>query len=153
MILISHRGNLNGKNPKMENRPSYIKQALNQGFNCEIDLWNINNKWYLGHDEPKIKVTYNWLVNNSYGLWVHCKNIEAINKLVLKNGKNIRDNNINYFWHENDKLTLTSKGYIWASPTRIAIPNSIVVAPEKRNTILKNCLGICSDFIINYANI
>ena len=29
MIYISHRGNLTGKNPKMENKPSYISDALN----------------------------------------------------------------------------------------------------------------------------
>ena len=28
MILISHRGNTNGKNPQKENTVSYIQQAL-----------------------------------------------------------------------------------------------------------------------------
>mgnify|MGYP001440007744 CR=1 FL=1 len=28
MILISHRGNIKGKNPEMENSPKYIKKAL-----------------------------------------------------------------------------------------------------------------------------
>jgi hypothetical protein len=27
MILISHRGNLTGKNPELENKPSYIADA------------------------------------------------------------------------------------------------------------------------------
>ena len=28
MILISHRGNINGSKPEMENKPEYIQQAL-----------------------------------------------------------------------------------------------------------------------------
>ena len=32
MILISHRGNLTGKNPERENHPDYIKEALDLGF-------------------------------------------------------------------------------------------------------------------------
>ena len=26
------------------------------------------------------------------------------------------DKTFNYFWHQNDKFTLTSKGYIWTFP-------------------------------------
>ena len=32
MILISHRGNLNGVNVKKENSVDYIEEALDQGF-------------------------------------------------------------------------------------------------------------------------
>ena len=53
MIFISHRGNLTGKNPEKENKPSYISEALNQGYNCEVDVWFVDNKFMLGHDEPK----------------------------------------------------------------------------------------------------
>ena len=35
MILISHRGNLSGKNEELENSPEYIMNALNYGFNVE----------------------------------------------------------------------------------------------------------------------
>ena len=28
MILISHRGNINGPNPEMENNPEYIQKAI-----------------------------------------------------------------------------------------------------------------------------
>ena len=30
MILISHRGNTNGPNPRLENDPRYIFETLNQ---------------------------------------------------------------------------------------------------------------------------
>ena len=38
MILISHRGNLEGKNPEKENSPIYVLQALSKGFDVEVDI-------------------------------------------------------------------------------------------------------------------
>jgi hypothetical protein len=50
MILISHRGNINGKQPSKENHPLYIFEAIKQGFQVEIDVWFIDGKFKLGHD-------------------------------------------------------------------------------------------------------
>ena len=36
MILISHRGNINGKKIELENNPSYIQSTLNLGYEVEI---------------------------------------------------------------------------------------------------------------------
>ena len=47
MKIISHRGNLNGENPNLENTKQYIDTAMNEGFDVEVDLWNIDNKYYL----------------------------------------------------------------------------------------------------------
>ena len=48
MILISHRGNLNGKSDE-ENHPNHIDITLRQGFDVEIDVWKVNQvEWYLG---------------------------------------------------------------------------------------------------------
>ena len=52
MILISHRGNIDGPNSKLENNPTYIDRALDKGFNVEIDLWVYEKEFFLGHDEP-----------------------------------------------------------------------------------------------------
>ena len=60
MILISHRGNLNGKTDD-ENKPKYIEQALNQGFDVEIDVWYIDNQFWLGHDKPQYKISEGFL--------------------------------------------------------------------------------------------
>ena len=38
MILISHRGNLNGPQPENENKPEYVEIAL-KNFNVEIDVF------------------------------------------------------------------------------------------------------------------
>ena len=36
MILISHRGNISGPNPERENHPEYIFEALQAGYDVDI---------------------------------------------------------------------------------------------------------------------
>jgi hypothetical protein len=140
MIFISHRGNLNGKIPEMENSPEYINNAIKRGFDVEVDVWS-ENDFYLGHDSPKYKINFDYLTNKK--IWCHCKNEECIEKLI--------NTDVHFFWHENDKLTLTSKNFIWAYPD-IKYPNkSIGVLPEKLNAKFDNCLGICSDYVLKYT--
>ena len=57
---------------------------------------------------------------------------------------------LNYFWHQEDTLTLTSKRYIWAYPGKQPIENSISVMPEIKNDDISLCVGICSDYILKY---
>jgi len=143
MILISHRGNTTGPNPDRENHPDYIDNAISLGFNVEVDVWIINNTINLGHDSPQYKITHQWLNNRYNNLWIHCKNIKAIEWF-----NSIKE--FNYFWHEEDTLTLTSQGYIWAYPGKQSIKHSIAVMPEIKNDDVSLCLGVCSDYIKNY---
>lgn len=142
--FISHRGNINGKNPNLENSESYIDLTIQKGFDVEIDIWIVDNILYLGHDQPEYKINEEFLIKRKNKLWIHCKNIDSL--LFLKE----IDNGFNYFWHENDTLTLTSLGYIWAYPGKQPIKNSIAVLPEIYNDKIQNCLGICSDYILKY---
>ena len=140
MYFISHRGNLNGQNPKEENKIDYINEALNQNFDVELDLWYKNNNFYLGHDEPLYLVDINFLNNKKF--WIHTKNLNCFYEL--------EKTNLNFFWHENDKIVITSKGYFWNYPGTELSNNSICVLPEKNDETNFKCLGICSDFIKNY---
>ena len=47
MILISHRGNINSKNPDLENSIPYLNNALSKGFHIEVDVWHKNNTFTL----------------------------------------------------------------------------------------------------------
>lgn len=143
MILISHRGNTTGPNPEQENHPDYIDNAISLGFDVEVDIWVINSTINLGHDNPQYKVTHQWLNDRCDNLWIHCKNIKAIEWFNSIKG-------FNYFWHEEDTLTLTSQGHIWTYPGKQPIKHSIAVMPEIRNDDISLCLGICSDYIKNY---
>ena len=71
MILIAHRGNINGPNIMDENKPSYIEDAIDQGYDVEIDVWLLDGKYYLGHDEPSYLVVLEFLFMKS--IWIHCK--------------------------------------------------------------------------------
>ena len=146
MIFISHRGNLTGKNPEMENKPSYISDALNQGYHCEVDVWFVDNKFMLGHDKPKYGFPFVLFRSFYNKLWIHCKNTEAISALNDFPETHL----LNYFWHQNDDVTLTSKGYIWAYPGKQPIKSSIAVLPEIHNDDTTYAIGICSDNIKKY---
>jgi hypothetical protein len=144
MILISHRGNINGKIPDKENNPEYIDNAIYLDYDVEIDIWFKDNKLWLGHDFPQYNIDEMWLSLRKKNLWIHCKNIEALSYF------SDRLNLFNYFWHEQDTVTLTSKKYIWAYPGKQPIKNSIAVMPELNNDNISQCMGVCSDYIQNY---
>jgi len=145
MILIAHRGNTNGRFESYENEPNYIDKAISEGFDVEIDIWYKDNTLWLGHDRPNYGVDIKWIQDRKEKLWIHCKNIEA---MVYFNSDLV--NQYNYFWHQEDTLTLTSYKYIWAYPGKQPIKNSIAVMPELYKDNIEKCIGICSDYIKNY---
>jgi hypothetical protein len=143
MILISHRGNTNGKFESYENEPAYVDKAISEGFDVEIDVWMVEGQLFLGHDIPQYGVSQLWFNDRYERLWIHCKNIEAMEWFNMIGG-------FNYFWHQEDTLTLTSMNVIWAYTGKQPIKGSIAVMPEIYNDDLDSCMGICSDYIQNY---
>ena len=135
MILIAHRGNLNGKSNK-ENKPGYIHKALGQDFDVEIDVWYIEDEFWLGHDIPQYKIEENFLENPR--LWCHAKSIDTLYKMTS-------NSLIHCFWHQEDDVTLTSRGYLWTYPGKQLTKKSICVLPEKR--FEAEMVGVCSDYI------
>jgi hypothetical protein len=142
MRLISHRGNITGPNPDLENNPSYIKEALNAGYDVEVDVWYQENKFWLGHDSPEYQIEIDFLHTSK--LWCHAKNDQALFAMQSQEG-------IHYFWHQDDDFTLTSEGFIWTYPEKTLYYNSICVLPEMgHDDNIEHCYGICSDFIYLY---
>ncbi len=145
MILIAHRGNTVGKFESYENEPNYIDKAIKEEYDVEIDIWYKDDNLFLGHDVPQYGIPLRWLRDRIGNLWIHCKNIDAM--LFFNSCGYI----FNYFWHESDTVTLTSKGYIWSYPTPKPYKGSIAVLPELDfYSDVTGCLGICSDVISNY---
>ena len=151
MKLIAHRGNIFGPNPLEENYPEYIETAIAGGYDVEIDVRCEDHQFYLGHDEPQYYVPMTWLVKRKDKLWIHCKDFKSLD---------IFSNNpidFNFFWHENDNYTLTSKGYIWTYPGQLFGNNSVIVIPEvfdlqniqDNDTIVysKRFFAVCSDYV------
>jgi len=144
MKLISHRGNINGRFETYENEPTYIDKAISDGYDVEVDVWYLDGNLFLGHDKPQYGVDFRWFRDRISKLWIHCKNIESVNFFCDCQYE------FNYFWHENDTITLTSFNFIWAFPGKQPIQKSIAVLPEIYNDDITSCLGVCSDYIQKY---
>jgi len=141
MIFISHRGNITGKNKEKENSPEYIEAALKKGYHVEVDVWYINKKWYLGHDLPQHEIEPSFLNNDK--LWCHAKNIESLERMI--------EEDIHCFWHQEDDVTLTSRGYLWTYPGKKVTTKSIAVLPEIKDFVnIGIVAGICTDYPLLY---
>ena len=153
MIKISHRGNIGGPLPERENSPDYIQEAISRGFEVKIDVWyqpvelgvmwnprNINDGWFLGHDGPKHKIDFSFLMSKD--LWCQAKNLKALQTMI--------NYNILCFWHQEDDFSLTSTGHIWTRPDKMVCKNSILVCQTLEKTLeasKKNIYGVCSDYV------
>jgi len=152
MKLIAHRGNIDGPNLKMENKPEYLLDALSKGYDIETDVWGKNGELWVGHDEPIYKIKeffghFDYLGDGR--IWYHCKNIEA---LIICEREGV--GRTNFFFHDSDDFTLTSNGHIWTFPGKpLLSKKSISVLPERTDEeVPKNIYGICSDFIGLYID-
>lgn len=151
MKFIAHRGNINGKDLSRENQPEYIKEAINQGFDVEVDVYLINNQLFLGHDTPQFKVKIDFFLEYSKYLWIHTKNFEAFDFLFHNYP------NLHYFYHTSEDFILTSLKFIWVYPNKpLFSSGSVCVMPEKANyklEELKRCYAICSDNVEYYKKL
>ena len=144
MRIISHRGNLYGQDSLTENSPKQIEQCIQSGFDCEIDLRSHQDCLYLGHDTFQYKIDLNWLIERSEVLWIHCKDSETLTYLKKFGTK------LNYFWHETDKLTITTSGYLWCYPNTF-VNHVKAVWLDLGDAVLPNTIpkiyGICGDTV------
>ena len=141
MKFIAHRGLFNGPDANLENRTEQIVTALSLGYDCEIDLWVVDSKFFLGHDRPDFEIKENFL--NQQGLWIHAKNLSALRYLS--------ETGLAYFWHQSDDCVITSNGYIWTFPDKELTDRSIQLMPEWKDPAFERVefksYGICSDYV------
>ena len=143
MKLIAHRGNINGAVSQRENTPEYIQEALDLGYDVEIDVRHHDGKILLGHDNGETHIPLDWIQDRKENLWIHCKNLEALRFLNYIDG-------LNFFWHQEDDFTLTSKNIIWTYPKKPTTENSVLVCftEDEMFEAAKNPLfGICCDWV------
>jgi len=143
---IAHRGNVSAPNLDRENHPNYVVEAIEQGFDVEIDVWLIDDCWWLGHDAPEHSIAIGFFEKYHMHLWLHAKNKPAYDKLISEHA------NFNTFSHTTEPSVMTSLGIEWVYPGYPLGENSICVLPEivpnsYNVSDLKKCKGICSDYI------
>ena len=100
--IISHRGNIDGPNEKLENTLEYVQKAAEK-YRVEIDVWYQNDKFFLGHDGPTQEIDKLFLLSDAY--LVHCKNYEAF--IELK-----KYSMAEAFFQLEDDIALTTKNRI-----------------------------------------
>ena len=147
MIYIAHRGNITGKT-KHENAPGYVSDAISLGFYSEIDVWMRRGKPYLGHDAPTYKTSDSFWSKNWVHLWCHAKDLEALAWLESQG--------FHHFWHNEDVVTITSRGCWWYYPSKEVRERGINVLPEENRLSaakVRGCEGICSDVVAMYKDL
>lgn len=130
---IAHRGNTLGPNPEMENRVDYVQAALANGFDVEVDVWLTDQGFFLGHDRPLYPVNLSFLRGDR--VWCHAKNQEALAVMVGR---------CHCFWHQEDDVALTSKGYLWTYPGKILTWRSVCLFPSAAE-LNAGVVGFCAD--------
>jgi hypothetical protein len=141
--IISHRGNINGPVPSLENKPVYIDDAIRAGYDVEVDLWYVSGRYLLGHDTPDYEVRLQWLLNRNQDLWVHCKNLQASQQLVNRD--------IRYFCHTSDPYTIVSPKHLWVHELDLALDTTCVIPLMTMEDLdsfdfTNKIYGVCTDY-------
>ena len=149
MKIISHRAKFNGSSLS-ENSVKAINKSLDIGYEVEVDvLGNKEGYLALGHDKPEEKISKTYLSNPK--IWVHAKNQYALEVL--------HGTDINYFYHDNDSFTVTSKGFNWVHINSFSTINNAIYCAftieqlNKLQEIIKCPMGVCTDFPLEASKI
>lgn len=163
-LIISHRCNLNGPDPKTENTIEAIQKCIQARVDIELDIWYTNGKFFLGHEGPTTEFNPFIFDFGDSRIWFHCKSIETMDILYKQHfhfweGQNW-GNQYRLFFHDKDDMTLTSNQEFWTYPGRKLYSNSIAVMPEYQNYEYRSYVsklfleekikGICSDFPLDW---
>ena len=145
MILISHRGNITGRIPDSENRPSYIQDTINLGYDVEIDVQMKEGQLHLGHDYAQYRVELEWLVERKDRLWIHTKDFESLDLLI--------DKGLRIFFHEQERQTIINNtNLIWSHDLGSVSRKSIIplldlVSINEYGYLAQDVYGVCSDYL------
>jgi hypothetical protein len=140
MIIYAHRGNVSGISPR-ENHPDFIRLALEQGFGVEVDLWQVEGRWLLGHDGPQFPIEI--AAFDRPDVIFHLKT-PHLPSLAFADA----------FALDQDPYALTLRGRLWTnygqpvSATSIACAPELVRATEPLAEFAARCsqaFGVCTD--------
>jgi hypothetical protein len=145
MIFISHRGNIDKIDRSRENTKDYIDEAIQSGYEVEIDIWRINSDLFLGHDNAEKPVKLEWLAERKNSLWIHTKNREAFEFFTFIN------ESYKFFWHTIEPYIFTSNGLIWAHDYNQIEKENLCIVPllsleQVMSEDVRDWHAICTDY-------
>ena len=136
--FIAHRGNTSGAQPTFENRIEYLLHAYDVCGAVEVDIQTHRGQLYFGHDDPQEPVNFDLIMQDNW--FCHAKDLESLGKLL--------DLGAHTFWHQQDTVTITSRGFIWCYPNVYPVhERAIWLDFENKFTDMEliNGWGLCSD--------
>jgi len=150
MFYISYQGIFNGSDYEDANTPKQIGKALSAGFSVNIDVWRIDNKLYVGNNQPTIEVTEKYIQGNRF--WINAKNTDMQTWIATQPPRLYP----NYFHFE---ASTPPPPYATASNGKLITPgtvpinlNSVMYLPEINDrsllTMVKvRAYAICSTYL------
>lgn len=179
--IVSHRGNLVGADPKVENTTAQIERVADLRIPIEIDVREKGGKLFLGHDEPQEELTLAFLNKLVKGvsqrlyknqaflgtsvlyqhLILHAKTVQTVEHLMERSPKVMP-----FFYHESDKIVkilytegatlaiLNSRGKSldwWCYPGTYMKRGITVQLGEREQVPL--CGGICTDYPLHWLGV
>ena len=150
MFYISYQGIYDGSNYEDANTPKQINKALSAGFSCNIDVWRIDNRLYVGNNQPTIEVTERYIQGNRF--WINAKNTDMQTWIVEQPARLYP----NYFWFAASSppppYTTASNGKLITPGTVPINTNSVMYIPEIDDrsllTMVKvRAYAICSTYL------
>jgi hypothetical protein len=149
MIYISYQGIYDGTNYEYANTPNQIGKAFGYGVSVMTDVWRVDDKLYLGTDQPLTEVTAKYLQGNRW--YINARNTAMQTWLAEQDSKLYP----NWFYFP----SMPPPAYVTASNGKLITPgtvpinnNSIIFLPEIDDkgcfsTVKLKCFGICSTYL------
>lgn len=119
-IIISHLGNLNGRQPEHENTLAYLQAALKKGWHICADVVFQHGKFLLPSQKKLTPVPPAFFSNQK--VWCRAHDPATIDALCYINVHTIPVSTAD--------VVLTSAQFLWTLPPTTLTPRSIAVFPE-----------------------
>lgn len=143
LILIAHRGNIDGRVEDKENTPAYLTAALKAGYNVSCDVGMLHGAFVLPALGGYHRLPYAFLSNPR--MWFRTADPITLDALCAANAHAVP---------ASADVTLTSVHYLWCMPDTVLTPRSIAVFPEAASAnwlVSAEPAGLCSNEISRYV--
>jgi hypothetical protein len=150
MLYISYQGIYDGQNYEDANTPKQINKALGKGYSCLIDVWRIDNKLYVGTEQPVIEVTEKYIQGPRF--WINAVNTDMQTWIATQPSK-LYPNYFNFAASTPPPPYATASNGKLITPGTVPINNtSVMFLPEINDRSLYTMVkvksyGICSGFL------
>jgi hypothetical protein len=142
-IVISHLGNISGRNPERENTLSYIREALDAGWHVCVRVRYANDAFMLPHASG-------WSIAppamlSKQRIWCYTDDAESMDALCGINA--------HAFFLTENMPTLTTAQFVWTLPPHRLATRSIAAFPELTDAAWLESAepaGVCSNEPLRY---